>query len=287
MKLALATQTPDVTVVPAVALLAGSFAERLEKAQRLGYDGVELMVARPAELDADELRAQLRMYDLEAAAIASGPIFMQDQITLLANSKDTTAQAIKRLEELTDLAAVLEAPIVTIGSFRGRLAWAGGIAAASILCDHLLSAAEHASRLGVRLALEPLNRYETDLIRNTTEGLQFLAEAAHPCLGLLLDSFHMNIEEDDIPAALQRVYATGKLFHIHLGDNNRLPPGRGHFNFAGLVRTLEALGYTGYLSAELLPVPDPDTAARLTVEHMRQWISRPEKIASVEGKEME
>ena len=272
MKLALATQTPEVTVVPAVALLSGSFVERLEKAQRLGYDGVELMLARPAELDAGELRAQLLMYDLDAAAIASGPIFMQDQITLLASSTDAALQATRRLEELIDLAAALEAPVVTIGSFRGRLAWAGGPSASSILRDHLRSAADHACQLGVRLALEPLNRYETDLIQNSAEGLQFLRETPHPNLGLLLDSFHMNIEEDDIPAALQRVYAAGKLFHIHLGDSNRLPPGRGHFNFAGLVRTLEALGYSGYLSAELFPVPDPDTAARLTVEHMRQWI---------------
>jgi sugar phosphate isomerase/epimerase len=272
VKLALATHTPEVTVVPAVALLSGSFGERLEKAQRLGYDGVELMVARPAELDEGELCAQLRRYELTAAAIASGPIFMQDQITLLSSSTDAAIQAADRLEGLIDLAAALEAPLVTIGSFRGRLAWAGGLAATSILRDTLLSAADHARRLGIRLALEPLNRYETDLIRNTTEGLQFLAEAAHPNLGLLLDSFHMNIEEDSIPAALQRVNSAGKLFHIHLGDSNRLPPGRGHFDFAGLVRTLEALGYTGYLSAELFPIPDPDTAARLTIEHMRQWM---------------
>jgi len=278
VKLALATQTPEVTVIPAVALLSGSFADRLEKAQRLGYDAVELMVARPAELDARELKALLLMYDLEAAAIASGPIFMQDQITLLGSSPDSAIQAAERLKGLIDLAAALEAPVVTIGSFRGRLAWAGGPSAVSSLRDHLLSAADHASRLGVRLALEPLNRYETDLIRNTVEGLQFLAETPHPSLGLLLDSFHMNIEEDDIPAALQRVYAAGKLFHIHIGDSNRLPPGRGHFNFAGLVRTLEALGYNGYLSAELFPIPDPDTAARLTVEHMRQWVESLERI---------
>jgi sugar phosphate isomerase/epimerase len=273
VKLALATPAPEVTAAPPVALLSGVFTERLEKAQRLGVEGLELMVARPAELDGRELHAQLKTHGLEAAAIASGPIFMQDQLTLLASSNAAAEEAAARLEGLIELAAELEAPVVTIGSFRGRLSLAGGPEALPSLMRTLLDAAERSARHGVRLALEPLNRYETDLIRNSTEGLQFLAEAAHSHLGLLLDTFHMNIEEADVPAALYRVHAAGKLFHMHLGDSNRLPPGMGHFNFSGLVRALQALGYTGYLSAELFPRPDPDTAARLTVEHMRQWLS--------------
>jgi sugar phosphate isomerase/epimerase len=272
MKLALATHTPEVKVAPPVALLSGSFSERLEKAQRLGYDGVELMTAQPGELNPRELGLQLRACSLQVAAVASGPIFMVDGLTLLASSPETAGKASDRLEGLVILAEALEAPIVTIGSFRGRAAWVGGADAPKLLMEMLLEAAAHAARRGVRLALEPLNRYETDLIRNSAEGLQFLAEAAHPCLGLLLDTFHMNIEEPDIQAALLRVHSAGKLFHVHLGDSNRLPPGEGHFNFSGLVRMLQAQGYAGYLSAELFPLPDADTAAARTIEHMRQWL---------------
>lgn len=276
MKLALATHTPEVKKAPPVALLSGSFEERLEKAHRLGYDGVELMTARPGELNPGELRTLLRANQLEVAAVASGAIFMQDGLTLLAKDSDIASQAAVRLSELILLAEALEAPIVTIGSFRGRLAWLGGDPRESgkqtILIETLLRAAEEAAQRGVRLALEPLNRYETDIIQNSKEGLKFLEEAAHPCLGLLLDTYHMNIEEADIQAALIQVQIAGKLFHIHLGDSNRLPPGDGHFNFSGLIRTLEAIGYGGYLSAELLPVPDPDRAATRTVENIRQWL---------------
>jgi sugar phosphate isomerase/epimerase len=272
MKLALATQTSEVTTPPPVALLSGSFAERLEKARRLGFEGVELMTARPGELDAPELRAQLRASGLEAAAIASGPIYMQDQLTLLTDSDDDLRRAVSRLDGMIELAAALEAPVVTIGSFRGRLAWAGGPPAARALGDVLLAAADKAAARGVRLALEPLNRYETDFIVNVSEGLKYLAEFPHTGLGLLLDTFHMNIEEADILAAIHQVRAVGKLFHIHLGDSNRLPPGQGHFDFAELVRSLKSIGYDGYLSAELLPKPDPDSAARLTIEHIRQFM---------------
>ena len=272
MKLALATHTPEVSHPPAVALLSGTFAERLEKAQRLGFDGLELMAARPAELDAAGLRAGLQAHGLEAAAVASGPVFMQDGLTLLASSDEVSRQAAARLDGLIDLAMALEAPVVTIGSFRGRLAWTNDSGARDALRDRLLAAAERAAAGGVRLALEPLNRYETDLVQNVSEGLQFLAESSHPNLGLLLDTFHMNIEEADILSALARVQAAGKLFHIHLGDSNRLPPGQGHFNFAALARALDKNGYSGFLSAELCPWPDPDTAAALTIGHMRQWI---------------
>jgi sugar phosphate isomerase/epimerase len=272
LRLALATHTPEVATPPPVALLTGSFAERLDKASRLGVDGLELMCARPAGLDAAALRGELAARGLQAAAIASGPVFMQDGLTLMAASADVAAQAAQRLDDLVDLAAALGAGIVTIGSFRGRAAWAPVPGARQRLAECLALAAQRAAARGVRLALEPLNRYETDLVRSAAEGLELIEEAGAPGLGLLLDTFHMNIEEADYAAALRLAHSAGKLFHVHLGDSNRLPPGRGHFDFAGLVKTLETLGYEGYLSAELLPLPDADVAAAQTVAYMRQWM---------------
>ena len=272
MKLALATQTPEVDPPPPVALLSGTFPERMAKARDLGYDGVELMVARPQQVDAASLLDAVRRAGLEVAAIASGPIFMLDQITLVSASAEISRQASQRLTGLVDLAARMEAPLVTIGSFRGKLAWAGDPMARSRLLEMIREAADYAARSGVRLVIEPLNRYETDIIRNAGEGLAFLAELDHPDVGLLLDTFHMNIEEADTAAALIEVWQAGRLWHIHLGDSNRLPPGSGHFDFAALVRCLTALGYQGYLSAELLSLPDPDTAAVQTITALRRLL---------------
>jgi sugar phosphate isomerase/epimerase len=272
MKLALATPTPEVEIPIPVALLSGTFAERLRKAAYLGYDGVELMVVRPDELDVDDIRTQVSSARLEVAAIATGAIYLVDKLTLLASDPETSRRAATRLHALIDLAAALDAPIITVGSFRGQLAWAGDPEARATLVDTLRAAAEKAIEQGVRLALEPLNRYESDIVNNASQGLALIEEVGHSHLGLLLDTYHANIEESSLTDPFRRAMAAGRLWHVHLGDSNRLPPGRGHIDFPGIVATLREIGYQGYLSAELLARPDPDTAAAATIEHMRQLV---------------
>ncbi|MGW8250065.1 MAG: sugar phosphate isomerase/epimerase family protein, partial [Anaerolineales bacterium] len=88
-------------------------------------------------------------------------------------------------------------------------------------------------------------------------------------LGLLLDTYHVNIEESSYSEPFRHTIQAGRLFHVHLGDNNRLPPGQGLIDFEAIVKTLYECGYSGYLSAELLAKPDPDTAARETLTYMR------------------
>jgi sugar phosphate isomerase/epimerase len=136
----------------------------------------------------------------------------------------------------------------------------------------LREGAAYAKARGVRLALEPLNRYESDIVNSAEEGLAFLNEIGHPTLGLVLDTYHVNIEERSWTEPFRRVMAAGRLFHIHLGDNNRLPPGHGLIDFPAIVVSLREIGYNGYLSAELLAKPDPDTAAQQTCTYMRSLL---------------
>lgn len=272
MKLALATPTPEVKTPIPVALLSGAFAERMQKAAHLGYDGVELMVIRPDELKVSEIHAQVSAAGLEVAAIATGAIYMADKLTLLASDPKLSRQAATRLDALIDLAEALEAPIVTIGSFRGRLAWAGGPEARETLVEILRKAADKAMRHGVRLVLEPLNRYEGDIVVTAEEGLGLIEEVGHSHLGLLLDTYHVNIEESSLADPFRQTMAAGRLWHVHLGDSNRLPPGQGHLDFDRIVAALHESGYQGYLSAELLARPDPDTAAEATIKYMRQLV---------------
>jgi sugar phosphate isomerase/epimerase len=272
MKLALATPTPEVEIPIPVALLSGTFSERLQKAARLGYDGVELMLVRPGQLDARAIHTQLSESGLAVVAIASGAIYLVDKLTLLASYVEVSRQATVRLHALIDFAAALEAPLVTIGSFRGRLAWAGGQSARKRLIEILQVAAEKGAERGVRLVLEPLNRYESDLLNNADEGLALIAEVGHSHLGLLLDTYHVNIEEASLTEPFRRGIAAGKLWHVHLGDSNRLPPGEGHLDFPSIIATLREMDYQGYLSAELLARPDPDTAAEATIAYMRQVV---------------
>lgn len=273
MKLSLAIQTPEVPRVVPVALLSGSLEEKLAKAALWGADGVELMTSQPAQVDATQLKALLKEHRLGVAAVASGAISLAMGFTLLNADPQVAYEARSRLYELIDLAGALGAPFVTIGSFRGKLAWAGE-GGREMLIATLRDAAVYAQNRSVRIALEALNRYEGDIVNNHSEGLAFLEEVGHPAVGLLLDTYHVNIEESSWTTPFESTMQAGKLFHVHLGDNNRLPPGHGLIDFPAIVKTLRQVGYNGYLTAELLAKPDPDMAARQTLTYMRSILER-------------
>jgi sugar phosphate isomerase/epimerase len=122
------------------------------------------------------------------------------------------------------------------------------------ICECARFAAAHQ----VQLLIEPINRYETNFINSSTQGLALLEEVGDPELKLLLDTFHMNIEEPDIDAALQM--AADRLGYVHVADSNRYAPGQGHIDFLSVLRTLVRIGYQGPITAEILPVPDDVTA---------------------------
>ncbi|MDI7275807.1 MAG: TIM barrel protein, partial [Anaerolineae bacterium] len=121
MKLSLAIQTPEVPVPVPVALLTGSFPDKLAKARRLGADGVELLTVDPKALDLPSIRAALEESGLEVAAVGSGAVAFAAGLTLLHADPAVATQARQRLRDLVDLAAQVQAPLVTIGSFRGRV----------------------------------------------------------------------------------------------------------------------------------------------------------------------
>ena len=271
IKLSLATQTPEVAATVPVSLLAGSFAQKLARAAELGADGVELMPVNPGALDVAELVDSLAQAGLQVAAVGTGALAFAAGLTLLHPQPERAVEARVRFHQLIDLAAALEAPFVTVGSFRGRVA-AVGEGGRGHLAAVLSEAAVYAERSAVRLVLEPLNRYEADLIHTVGEAIGYLEEIGQPALGLVVDTFHVNIEERSWTAPFRQAMAAGKLWHVHLGDNNRLPPGQGLIDFAAIVAALRDVGYTGYLSAELLARPDPDMAAEQTLTTMRSLL---------------
>ncbi|MFN3308567.1 MAG: sugar phosphate isomerase/epimerase family protein [Anaerolineales bacterium] len=268
IRLALAIQTPEVPRIVPVALLQGSFEEKLRKAAALGYDGVEIISTNPPELDQKGIKAQIRSLGLQVSAVASGGMAFAAGLTLLSPDPEIASVAYQRLLSLIDFAHFLEATVVTIGTFRGR---AVGDKASSLqrLGELLHAACEVAAPKGVRLALEPLNRFEGDLLQTVSETLAFIEQVDHAGLGLLIDTFHVNIEESSYTQPYQQALAAERLFYTHLGDNNRRPPGQGLIDFKPILATLCHGGYQGWLSAELLPLPDADQAARLTIEYIR------------------
>jgi len=127
---------------------------------------------------------------------------------------------------------------------------------------------EFAKKYNVGLTLEPVNRYESNFINTLNEGTEFIKRVGASNLGLLADTFHMNIEEVSIYGSI--IQAKDYISHIHFADSNRWAPGCGHLNFAKIVQTLKKIDYQGYVSAEILPFPDSDSCARLTAEHLNK-----------------
>ena len=107
---------------------------------------------------------------------------------------------------------------------------------------------DEADRLGITIALEVLNRFETILITDCEEGVRFCRDVDRKSVRLLLDTFHMNIEEDDLPAAFRR--AGDLLAHVHVGEGNRKLPGMGHLPWAEIGKALRDIGYNGMVVTE-------------------------------------
>ena len=271
MLLSLVIQTPEVPTRVPVALLDGNLERNLAKVSRMGYDGVELMTIDPAGLDRISIRNYLTQHHLQVSAIASGGMAFAAKLTLLNPDPAVASLAQQRLDDMIDLASDLGAPVVTVGSFRGR-AVEDKSRSLQVLADILRNAAERAVKRGVRIALEPLNRYEADLLNTAAQTLEFLHDVNHPAAGILLDTFHVNIEESSWTEPYRQVMNAQKLFYVHLGDNNRWSPGKGLIDFPAILRTLKEGGYDGWLSAELLPLPNPGIAVSDTVNTMRKWM---------------
>lgn len=113
--------------------------------------------------------------------------------------------------------------------------------------------ARTAEACGVKMGLEMCNRYENTMLNTVDEGLEFLAMVDSPNVGLHLDTYHMNIEEDDLAAAVMK--AENRIINVHACDNNRKLPGMGHVNWREILLALKAVGYTGSLSMECFAVP--------------------------------
>ncbi len=117
-----------------------------------------------------------------------------------------------------------------------------------VLLDGLGELGRHAAAEGVRILLEPLNRYEDHMVNRLEQAVELAVATGLDSVGVVADSYHMNIEEPDPAAAL--VAAADRLAHVQVSDSNRLEPGAGHLDWPAFLGALERVGYTGDLAAE-------------------------------------
>ena len=245
----------------------GDFVENVAKIAALGYDGVELAIRDPRLVDGEQLLGVLANYNLEVPAIGTGQAWGEEGLSFTDPDEDVRRAAIQRVREHVPFASYAGAVII-IGLLRGIVK--PGVShrqAYDWLVEALRACSEAARPAGVRLALEPINRYETTLVNTVAQGLQLIADVGADNFGLLLDTFHMNIEEPSIEESIRA--AGGHIFHFHVADSNRWYPGAGHIDFASVFAALRETGYEGYISGEFMPMPDADTAAQRAIAYLR------------------
>ncbi len=219
----------------------------LERLHRFGYDGIEIS-GEPARYDTDEVRRLMDRYQLECW----GSVTMMFEGRDLVHPDDAIRrESVQYIKDSLDMTKRLGGRIFcivpsTVGKTRPLASiaqeWAWAV-------EGLKEVTEYAGELGIVPGIEPLNRFETYFINRHDQAL-LLCEEVGNNLGVVLDAFHINIEEADPVQAIRNVGS--KLVDFHVADNNRRPAGKGHFDWAQIVGALREIGYEGHLTAEFV-----------------------------------
>jgi len=243
-----------------------------QQAAGLGFDGIEIFAPSGNHVDRTELRALFRLHDLRLAAVGTGAGMIVHGHSLCDPDERARRQACEFVKEIIDFGAEFGAPAI-IGSMQGRTGNAQSREdALASLAESLGLLADFAGGLGQGLLFEPLNRYETDLVRTVAEGMALLSDVGAGNLQLLADLFHMNIEEADLGEAIRS--AADSIGHVHFVDSNRRAAGFGHMLHGPVARELIEAGFQGYASVEAFPLPDSQAAAEMTIQSFRKFFPR-------------
>lgn len=256
-------------------LRGDTMAQKWEHAQALGFDAIELR-------GAGEGRFAARLPELRAAASAGVPMptVCVEMLHFVGDfDPDRRLDAIKQMKSqlsvMADIGGRLAMSPASYGMFSTRLP--PFISPRSVeddravLLDGFGQLAEHAQRLGVTIAIEPLNRYENHMINTLGQAVDLCEQVGLPSFGIAADTYHMNIEEADLVKALND--AARWIRHIQLSDSNRLEPGAGHLDWSALLYAIDAIGYRQELAFECRLSGEVDEVLPVSVQHLRQLAS--------------
>lgn len=235
-----------------------------EKISSMGFDAVEIAVEDPTLLDIGQIRELLHKYSLNV--IVCGAFGPDRDLTSADRSLRDTGLAY--IEDCLEICAELGAPF-----FAGPMYSAVGKARMvspeqkkvewDLAVGNLQKVCRMAETRGLEIALEPLNRFESDLVNTAADAARLIADINHPAAKMILDGFHVNIEEPDIREAIQ--IAGPHLIHVQVAENYRGTPGTGQTNWKAWYRGLEDISYKGTVSIESFTPDNKELAAAVCV----------------------
>ena len=231
--------------------------------KRTGFDFVEMPVSitpgRPADLKKwQRLGQQAASLDLNVQTCSLLP----PELTLLSSDRAIRTAGLTYLKQVVDCSAAAGSPILMGPIFAGFKTFTGKPATAdewawSVESMHTL--AEHARQQDVMLAIESLNRFETYLLTCADDTRRYIEAVDHPYCRAAFDTFHANIEEKNVAAAIQTL--APYLVHVQFSENDRSTPGQGQIDFASVIQALDEIDYTGPIAIEAFGLNPPELAA--------------------------
>ena len=246
----------------------GSLEESMRSAKVIGFDAIEIFPPSPDYFQTVDARTLARQIGLEIAAVGTGAGWLKHKLSLADADPQARTRAMEFLTSMLVVATQLGAPMI-IGSMQGRSG--PGVSknqAKEFLREGLERLDAQAKAIGGQILYEPLNRYETDQCNTLAQGTELIGGLS--CTKLLADWFHMNIEEADMVESILK--AGTAIGHVHFADTNRLAVGSGHLSVQPLIDALGQIGYRGFLSAEVFPLPDSQSAAERTIRSFKQSV---------------
>jgi len=252
-----------------LSLFPGDLENAFSVAKELGFDGIEISVADPEGISLSKVKDLVSKYQVGISAIATGGAAIRDGLIFSSSDKSTRKAAIQRIKNHIDFAAHFNA-VVVLGLIKG---WVDGdySQCEDYVTECLKECNEYAVEKRINLALEPINRFQEDFFNSILDCKEYIDRIKFSNVKMMIDSFHMNIEDADIWGNMRQ--AKDYIIHVHYSDSNRLAPGMGHFDFVKMTGVLKEINYSGYISAEILPIPDSYTAAKQTITSMKSYLS--------------
>lgn len=234
-------------------------AKLFKKFRRWGYDAVEILLENPADIDSGPVKRELRQSGLVCGSICAAMSRERD----LRGSSRGQRNGVKYLCQLLDKMVELDCPVLggPLYSYVGR---ADAVSRAEYrsqwkaVVKNLKAVAKHAEARGKLVCLEPLNRFETDFLNTVDQGLKLIEDVGSPVLKLHLDTFHANIEEKFLGAAIRR--AGRHLGHIHACGSDRGTPGNDHIDWREIADALREIRYRGDIALESVTLDVPRIA---------------------------
>jgi len=260
----------NLKVEKGLSLFPGDFKKIFSIAKEFKFDGIEISLANPEEISLSELRDLVDNYQIGIAAVATGGIAVRDGLIFSSPEKSIRKAAVQRIKKHIEFASLFNA-VVVIGLVKG---WVINDYSQSEnrITECLKECNEYSMEKGVNIALEPINRFQEDFFHSILDCKAYLDKIQLPNVKMMIDSSHMNMEDSDMWGNMRQ--AKNYIIHVHYSDSNRMAPGMGHFDFMKMTQVLKEIGYHGYLSAEILPLPDAYTAIKKSSDSMALYLNQ-------------